>query len=69
MPDILIDIRKPIISDLSLLQTFNDVSVLINNKATTRCLDEMFYSLSSLSRNPVYNFLLVCFYKIINYNN
>jgi hypothetical protein len=65
----LIDITKPIISDLSLLKTFNDVSVLINHKATTCCLDDMFYTLSYKSRNPVYNFLLVCLHKIINKNN
>jgi hypothetical protein len=51
------------------LQTFNDVSVLINNKATTCCLDEMFYTPINPSRNPVKRFLRVYFYEIINNND
>ena len=57
--EILIEIRKPIISKLSLLQVFNDISVLINHKATQRCLDDIFYSIENPSTNQIKKILKV----------
>ena len=57
--EILIEIRKPILSKLSLLQVFNDISVLINHKATQRCLDDKLYSIENPSTNQIKKILKV----------
>jgi hypothetical protein len=68
---ILIEIKKQVISKLSLLQAFKSVSVLINHKATQSCLDDMFFSLKNPSKNYLQKFLGVFYflYRIINYSS
>ena len=61
---ILIEIKKPVISKLSLLQAFKSVSVLINHKATQSCLDDMFFSLKNPSKNHLQRFLGVLYFFI-----